>query len=87
MDYYKIRWTSSSLKELKKLPAKVIPQIIQKAEELSENPFPPKVRKLAGSTDLFRIRFQDYRIVYRLEKNELIIVVIKVGHRKEVYKK
>lgn len=65
MDYYKIKWASSSLKELRKLPPKVIPHIVQKVEELSENPFPKKVCKLAGSTDLFRIRFQDYRIVYR----------------------
>ncbi len=87
MDYYNIKWTSSSLKELKKLPKKVIPQIVIKVEELSKNPFPKRVRKLAGSADLFRIRFHDYRIVYRIEKNELIIVVLKVGHRKDVFKK
>lgn len=87
MDYYKIKWTSSSLKELKKLPHNIIQRVVKKVEDLSKNPLPKKVRKLAGSTDLFRIRIQDYRIIYRIEKNELIIVILKVGHRKAVYKK
>jgi len=87
MDYYKIKWTSSSLKELKKLPPQIIPPIIKKVEGLSKNPFPKKVRKLAGLTNLFRIRFRDYRIIYKIEKDELIIIVITVGHRKDVYKK
>lgn len=87
MDYYRIKWTSSSLKELRKLPGPIIQRIIKKVEDLSQNPFPNKVRKLAGSKNLYRIRLQDYRVIYRIEEDVLVIVIIKVGHRKDVYKK
>jgi mRNA interferase RelE/StbE len=53
---------------------------------LSENPIPPKAKKLAGR-DGYRIRVGDFRIIYEIQKSVLIVLVIDIGHRREIYRK
>ena len=53
---------------------------------LQYNPRPPGVKKLAGENDLYRIREGDYRIIYTIEDKELIVLVVKIGDRKEIYR-
>jgi mRNA interferase RelE/StbE len=53
---------------------------------LAENPFPPGSRKLAG-VEGYRVRQGDYRILYEVDQNQITVLVIKVGHRKEVYRR
>jgi len=76
----------SAIKELKNLDKKIIPKIISAVENLSFEPFPIGVKKLASTEFTYRIRVGDYRIVYTLFRNQLIIEIIKVGHRKDIYK-
>lgn len=57
------------------------------SQALAANPFPPKSKKLAALDDLHRVRVGDYRLIYSVENNELIIVVVSVGHRRDIYKK
>lgn len=52
---------------------------------LSENPIPPKAKKLSGR-DVYRIRVGDFRILYEIHKNILIVLVIDIGHRREIYR-
>ena len=84
---YKIEWKQSAKKELKKLNKAVIFKIIKMVESLSLNPHPAGSRKLQGSEHLYSIRFGNYRIVYSIEKNKLLIEIIRVGHRKDIYRK
>jgi mRNA interferase RelE/StbE len=86
MDIYRIEWKPSALKELKKIDRQLIPHIIQAVETLSRNPFPSGARKLQGVEHSYRVRVGDYRIIYQVFKNKLIIAVIRVRHRREAYR-
>jgi mRNA interferase RelE/StbE len=86
MDTYQIEWKRSAIKELEKLPRPMISKIVSAVGNLSSNPYPQGVRKLVGSEDTYRIRIGDYRVLYNIIDNRLIIEIIRVGHRKDVYK-
>jgi mRNA interferase RelE/StbE len=87
MNLYKIQWKKSAKKELKKLDKQVILRILQAVENLAEDPWQSASKKLVGSDSIYRIRVGEYRIIYSLESSVLTIEIIKVGHRKEVYRK
>ena len=54
-------------------------------ESLADDPRPPGCRKLAGTSDRYRVRVGDYRIVYRIDDGKVTVLVLLVGHRREVY--
>jgi mRNA interferase RelE/StbE len=83
---YKILYKNSVEKDLRKLPKSVIKPIIKKILALAKNPRPNGSVKLRGATNLYRIRYTDYRIIYSFNGDELVIFVIKIAHRKEVYR-
>ena len=86
MESYKIYFRKSAAKELEKLPKAALRKIIKIVERLSDEPRPAGCEKLSGH-ELYRVRHGDYRIVYSIQDNELTIWVIKVGHRKDIYKR
>jgi len=83
---YSIRVKRSASKQLEKLPPKAADRIAKAIDALAENPRPDGVKKLQGADDHYRIRVMDYRIIYCIQDLELIVEVVKVGHRKDVYK-
>jgi mRNA interferase RelE/StbE len=83
---YSILYKKSVEKELIKLPKSARVVILKKIQALRDNPQPNGSVKLRGATNLYRIRHSDYRIIYSVDSGELIILVIKVAHRKEVYR-
>lgn len=85
MASYRIEWKRSASKELRKLPIPLIPRIMSAVETLASNPFPQGVTKLKGSDRTYRIRIGDYRVVYIVEETVLLIEIIRVRHRKDVY--
>lgn len=86
MASFSVRWKRSALKELKGLPMDVLRRIIDLAERLAEDPFPEGSRKLAGSEHTYRMGVGDYRIVYSVQSSLLIVEVVRVGHRREIYR-
>jgi mRNA interferase RelE/StbE len=86
MATYKIEWKTSALKELKNLDNSAIPRIVAAVESLSGNPRPAGVRKLQGSEHTYRIRVGEYRVVYEIVNDDLLVTIIRVRHRKEVYR-
>jgi len=82
---YEIRWAIIASKQFGKLDKTIQKRIIDKLESIRENPF-LHVTRLVGF-DAYKIRVGDYRIIATIEKNTLVILVLKVGHRKLVYKK
>jgi mRNA interferase RelE/StbE len=86
MAYYQIKWKNSAKKELKSLAKEMIPKIIETVESLAENPYPIGIKKMVGINNTYRIRVGEYRIIYNIESNLLIIEIIKIGHRQGVYK-
>lgn len=89
MKPYKIEFTKSASKEFLKLTQQIKDRIISSLQVLATNPYSEliKFKKLKGVVDLYRIRIGDYRVVYEVKNEVLKIVVIKIGHRKEIYRK
>ena len=84
MAKYKIEIKRSAVKEIKKLPSKDVGKILAKISSLIENPRPKGCAKLSAD-EKYRIRVGDYRILYEVKDNLLVIFVVKVAHRKDVY--
>jgi mRNA interferase RelE/StbE len=82
---YKVVISKSAAKEIKELSKDYQATINDKIESLKTNPYPNGYKKLKGSKDLFRFRVGDYRVIYKIINNELIIEVVKVGHRRDIY--
>ena len=73
-------------RQLKTLAGSIQKRIVRRLRTLHENSRPQDVKKLAGEDDLYRIREGDYRIIYAIRDKELIVLVVKIGNRKEVYR-
>ncbi|MDZ7952912.1 type II toxin-antitoxin system RelE/ParE family toxin [Nostoc sp. DedQUE09] len=86
MNQYKIEFSNAAFKQLKKLPIKVRTRIQTKIDELADNPRPNGVVKLEDSDNGYRIRVGSYRVIYNIFDDVLIVSVVKVGHRQEVYR-
>ncbi len=87
MGRYSLRIKASAAKEIERIePKKVRRQIVTRIQGLATNPRPPGCEKLAGVDDRFRVRQGAYRIVYEVRDLELVVVLVKVGHRSQVYK-
>jgi mRNA interferase RelE/StbE len=82
---YSIEFLRTALKELSKLPKDIQQRIAEKIEELKTNLCPPGVKALKNGNGQLRVRVGDYRIIYRIEADKLVIVIIKVEHRKNIY--
>lgn len=85
---YQIEFGKRYLKDLEKIPSVFRNSIAEKIESLTNDPRPDGCKKLQGSNrpPLYRIRCGDYRIVYTINDSKLLILVIELGHRKEIYR-
>ena len=85
---YKIVIENRALAELANLPKKIQRQIANKIDRLSANAHPSGCKVLkAGKSPLYRIRSGDYRIVYQIREKQVVILVVRIAHRKDVYKR
>jgi len=82
---YKVSISNSAQKSARNIPDDCYNIIKQRIFELAENPRPHGCRKLMGAENTYRIRVRDYRIIYTIEDEILIVEVIKIGHRKNIY--
>ncbi|MEI6652330.1 MAG: type II toxin-antitoxin system RelE/ParE family toxin [Chlorobiaceae bacterium] len=87
MACYSIQWKKSAVKELQKIAKQVIPDIVEAVNALAVDPLPLGSKKIRGSLQTYRIRRGDYRIIYSIEEDCLVVQVITVGHRKDIYQK
>ncbi|MBD2679604.1 MULTISPECIES: type II toxin-antitoxin system RelE/ParE family toxin [Nostoc] len=83
---YEVKFSNSAKKQFRKLPLDIQQRIQTKINDLAIEPRPNGVKKLQGDDNSYRIRVGDYRLVYEIDDNVLIITVIKVRHRSEIYK-
>jgi len=83
---YSVEFKKSAAKTLRKLPQSFQKRIIDKISEIENSPPPSVETKLKGNNPFHRIRVGDYRIIYEIQNDILVILVIKIGHRKDIYK-
>ncbi len=86
MASYSLVWRRSAEKELRALPKDAIGRRVALAESLRDDPLPPGTRKLVNAEHTFRLRSGDYRLIYTVERDRLIIEVVRVAHRKVAYR-
>ena len=83
---YAIQFKPAALRQLEKLPRDLQKRIASKIQALRNDPFPSGCKKLFGESDTWRVRVGDYRVIYRVRRGVLLILVINIGHRRDVYR-
>ena len=84
---YSIEFRPGVLKSLKRLPKQDLVKIKIKIDQLANNLPNPNTTKLKGNNSFHKIRSGSYRIIYEINGDELIILIVKIGHRKDIYKR
>ena len=85
---YEVKLTKRARKELAALDRVTQRRIDRRLLELAAEPFPPDVEKLSGiDEDWYRVRVGAYRIIYAVDAGCLVVLVIRIGHRREIYKR
>lgn len=86
MASYSLQISKTAEKSLKKIPKKVLSKLVQTIRYLVHDPWPLGCKKLAGEENTYRIRVGIYRVIYEIRQKELVILVLKIGHRKDAYR-
>ena len=82
---YRIEYDPSAVRDLKKLPPDIRKRIVSKIEILSKNPHPPGSVKMSGH-EVYRLRVVDYRVIYAIANELLVVLIVEIGHRREIYR-
>lgn len=85
MARYELKFKKSVAKDLRTIPKQDVKRILARIQSLADDPRPEGYEKLSGQ-ERYRLRQGDYRIIYAIEDNVLVVIVVKVGHRRDVYR-
>lgn len=85
---YAFRWRERAVRQLRAIPQQAALTILRALASLGDDPrrLDANVKKLAGYEDRYRLRVGDYRVIYDVMDEQLVILVVGVGHRREVYR-
>jgi len=83
---YAVEFSPSASREFRKLAREIQRRLRPRIDSLADDPRPPGSKKLKGGDELWRIRVSDYRVVYEVKDKILVILVVRVAHRREVYR-
>ena len=83
---YQLEFTPAAIRDLKRLPKSLQTEVKSAINSLAYDPRPHGYQKLAGPDELYRIRCGEYRVLYQILDDVLIIVIVRARHRREVYK-
>ncbi|MGH9555694.1 MAG: type II toxin-antitoxin system RelE family toxin [Terriglobales bacterium] len=83
---YDIQFRPAALRSLRKLPIDIQHRMADALEDPAQNPIPPGAKRLHGPERWFRIRIGEYRVIYDVQHARLLVLVIEIGHRREVYR-
>lgn len=86
MSRYRVEFTSSAARAIRKLPKNVRTRLLDAISALSDDPRPPGARKVAGADLAWRVRAGDHRVIYEIEDDALLVTVVRAAHRREVYR-
>lgn len=85
MTAYRVEFTTAAAREIRKLDAQIRRRILAGITELEREPRPPGVRKLSGYDNAWRGRIGDYRVLYEVMDDQVLVTVVRVAHRRDVY--
>lgn len=84
MASYRLEFRTSVARDLRRVPARDVQRILRRIDSLRADPRPPGSEKLSGQ-ERYRIRQGNYRIIYEIKDDMLLVIVVRVGHRRDVY--
>ena len=84
---YTVQLAPAAKRQLRKLDRSIQERVVRRLEKLEKDPRPPGVEKMEGDESTYRIRMGEYRIVYEIRDKVLVVLVLKVGHRREIYRR
>ena len=85
MAKYRLEIAPSAAKELSQIPRKDLRRIVARIQALADDPHPPGGQKLCAQ-EKYRIRQGDYRVLYEIEDDVLVVYIVKIAHRRDVYR-
>ena len=85
MSSYRVELSSGAAKQLRKLDLPIRRRLLLAIADLESNPRPDGVKKLNGTSNAWRIRIGDYRVLYEIHEDELVVLIFRSAHRREVY--
>ena len=85
MGQYEVRFLPSVRKDLRRIPMATVRRLLRAIDALTEDPRPPGCVRLSG-TDLYRVRVGASRVLYEIRYAAVVVIVVKIGHRREVYR-
>ena len=86
MAFYRVEISKNAAKDLRAIDRRWIPRIVATIETLESDPRPSGCKKLVGSDHTYRLRIGDYRVVYDIHDETLIVFVVRIRHRRDVYR-
>jgi mRNA interferase RelE/StbE len=87
MEKYKLVFRKSVARDLRRIPNRDLKRILSTIDSLAAEPRPAGCEKLSGQERRFRVRQGDYRVIYEIKDDEVVVVVVKVGHRRDIYRR
>ena len=84
---YRIEFAPKAQRDLKGLDGSIRGRIARRIDSLADNPFPSGIKKIQGEDELYRLRVGDYRVLYQVQGKVLVVLIIGIGHRRDVYRR
>lgn len=84
---YRIEFTPRAERDFKSLASSIRGRIARRIDSLAENPYPQGIKKLEGEDELYRLRVGDYRILYQVQGKVLLVLIVGIGHRRDIYRR
>ena len=84
---YRIELTPRAERDFKSLDGSIRGRIKQRIDSLAENPHPQGIKKIEGEEELYRLRVGDYRILYQVKGKILLVLIVGIGHRRDIYRR
>jgi len=81
---YRVEFTPRAARDFKSRDGSVRGRIKQRIDALANNPYPSGIKKIEGEDELYRLRVDDYRILYQVKGKILLVLIVRIGHRRDV---
>ena len=82
---YRIVFKPAAQRQLRKVPRQVLTRLVDQMEKLAKEPYPPGAKRLRAEIAIFRVRVGDYRIVYTVVEDRCVVLIVRVGDRRDIY--
>ena len=86
MPRYRVEFKPAAERDLRSLPQEITERVLTETHALADNPFPAGAKKLKGWGDVWRVRVGHYRVLYEVHGQELLVLIVRVGHRRDIYR-